>query len=128
MRPVYLRAEFTVEPAPAARGGSTMVMVVNDVEPPRRPYRQTCPYTTFAAIVRWIDVDAGRMFTEHELAKDAKLPFTAVHVAISFLIERGIIDKRTRRSPLTSLTDDVYADGMTEWHAALDTTLKGQTP
>ena len=127
MTPVYERAEFTVEPAPAARGGSTMVMAVNDVEPPRRPYRQTCPYNTFVAIIRWIDVDAGRMFTEHELAKDAGLPFTAVHVAITFLIERGILDKRTRRAPITALTDDVYADGMTEWHAALHKTLKGQS-
>lgn len=51
-----------------------------------------------------------------------------VHVAISFLIERSILDKPTRRAPIETLTDDVYVDAMTEWHAALNTTLKGQTP
>lgn len=33
----------------------------------------------------------------------------------------------SRKAPLTSLSADVYADGMTEWHAALDKHMKGQT-
>jgi hypothetical protein len=49
------------------------------------------------------------------LARQERLPFTQINVALEFLKERGIVDVRHRHC--YPATEDVYLDAMVEYHA-----------
>jgi DNA-binding IclR family transcriptional regulator len=50
-----------------------------------------------------------------EIALKENLPHTQVHVALQFMDERGLVDRRHRRN--YPATPAVHLDAMLEWHA-----------
>lgn len=82
-----------------------------------RTYTHRCELEAFEKAAHAIEETPadGEGTTMQAIVAAANLPFTQVDVALAFLHERGIIDRRHRRNyPATS---SVHLDAMVEWHA-----------
>ncbi len=85
--------------------------------PDGRSYSHRCSLASFETVAHAMDETPaeGAGATMAAIARAESLPFTQVDVALAFLHERGIIDRRHRRNyPASS---SVHLDAMIEWHA-----------
>src|SRR5665213_1831614 len=83
-----------------------------------RTYTHRCPRPAFETIVHAVAETPrqGEGTSLMLIARQEKLPFTQVNVALEFLKERGIVEVRHRRCyPATN--GDLYLDAMVEYHA-----------
>ena len=80
-------------------------------------YSHRCDLETFQTVAHAVEETPadGEGTTLEVLARQEKLPYTRVNVALEFLKERGIVEVRHRRCyPGTS---SVHLDAMVEYHA-----------
>ncbi len=90
--------------------------LVRRVVPARgKPYEHRCPRESFETIAHAVDEFGEAGFTLETLVEREALPFTQVAVALAFLKECGLIERRYRRN--YAATDRVHLDAMTEFHA-----------
>jgi hypothetical protein len=82
-----------------------------------RTYSHRCSLATFETVAHAMGETPaeGAGSTMEAVARAEGLPFTRVDVALAFLHERGIIDRRHRRNYPASRC--VHLDAMIEWHA-----------
>mgnify|MGYP005843741937 CR=1 FL=1 len=95
--------------------------------PDGRTYVHRCCLAVFERVA-WVLQNApaqGRGLAIGEIGRAEDLPHTQVDVALAFLHERGIVDRRHRRSYPAS--QSVHLDAMVEWHA-LREEPSGTTP
>jgi hypothetical protein len=85
-----------------------------------RRYVHRCERKAFETVAHAIEETPaqGEGTSLMQIARQEKLPFTQVNVALEYLKERGIVDVRHRRCyPGTS---SVHLDAMVEFHALAD--------
>lgn len=82
-----------------------------------RSYTHRCSLAAYETVAHAMDETPaeGAGTTMETIARAEDLPFTQVDVALAFLHERGIIDRRHRRNYPASRS--VHLDAMVEWHA-----------
>ncbi len=82
-----------------------------------RTYTHRCTQAAFEAVAHAIDEtpDEGQGTTMPIIACQEGLPYSQVNVAMEFLVERGIIDRRHRRN--YPATVSVHLDAKVEWYA-----------
>jgi len=82
-----------------------------------RPYSQRCPLAAFQAVALELD-DASAGLTREDLRQRTGLPWCQVAVALWFLDERSIIDRKGKRGGrYVPATEAVVEDALTEYHA-----------
>jgi hypothetical protein len=82
-----------------------------------RTYAHRCEKAAFEAVAHAMEETPadGRGRTLGEIVAAESFPHTQVDVAMAFLADRGIIERRGRRNFPASAA--VHLDAMTEWHA-----------
>ncbi len=82
-----------------------------------RNYTHRCELEVFEKVAYAMEetLSEGEGTTMPVIVAAEDLPFTQVDVALAFLHERGIIDRRHRRN--YPATTSVHLDAMVEWHA-----------
>lgn len=82
-----------------------------------RPYIHSCDKATFEEVLhRCGELECGITIASVVRRPGGELAFSAVATALAFLYDRGILgDERGRTMAIG--VDDVYLDGMTEFHA-----------
>ena len=82
-----------------------------------RTYTQRCGQQVFEAVAHALNQTPreGAGTSVDRLARQEKLPFTQVNIALEFLKERGIVEVRHRHC--YPATQDIYLDAMVEFHA-----------
>jgi hypothetical protein len=86
-----------------------------------RTYTHRCEKAAFETVAHALAETPkdGNGTSQPKVARQEKLPYTQVNVALEFLKERGLVDVRHRRCyPATS--GDLYLDAMVEYHALAD--------
>jgi hypothetical protein len=85
--------------------------------PDGRTHSHRCSLAAFETVANAMDETPaeGAGATMAAIARAESQPFTQVDVALAFLHERGIIDRRHRRNYPASRS--VHLDAMIEWHA-----------
>lgn len=93
------------------------LMVRHRAGPDGRSYTHRCSLKVFEIVAHVFDETPpdGNGIGAPDIAKAEDLPFTQVDVAVGFLADRGIIDRRRRRN--CPVSPCVHLDAMTEWHA-----------
>ena len=82
-----------------------------------KPYRHACPLASFEAIAHALD-EAPDGLTREALRERTGLAWSRIAVALLFLDERSIIDRKGKRGRLCiPATEAVHLDAMTEYHA-----------
>ena len=90
--------------------------LVRSVVPARgKPREHRCPRESHETIAHAVDEFADAGFTLETLDEREALPFTQVAIALAFIKECGLIERRYRRN--YAATDRVHLDAMTEFHA-----------
>ena len=80
-------------------------------------YEHRCSLKVYEIVAHVLDETPaeGDGVTMHQIVEAENVPHTQVDVALAFLLDRGVIDRRSRRSyPASS---SVHLDAMIEWHA-----------
>jgi hypothetical protein len=104
----YATAIFSVE-------DGELVMHVAPKE--GKPYRHACPLASFEAVAHAID-EAPAGITRDQLRERTGLAWTRIAVALNFLDERSIIDRRGKRGRLCiPASGTVHLDALTEYQA-----------
>ena len=82
-----------------------------------RGYKHRCDKEVFETVAHAVEETPaqGEGTTLTAIAKNEKLAFTQVNVALEFLKERGIVEVRHRRC--YPATKSVHLDAMTEFYA-----------
>ena len=82
-----------------------------------RTYVHTCEQQAFEQVAWALEETpaSGAGLALGQIVAQEHLPFTQVDVALAFLHERGLIDRRHRRNYPASAS--VHLDAMVEWHA-----------
>ena len=85
-----------------------------------RTYTHRCTKATFESVAHAINETPrqGDGTSGARLARQERLPFTQVNVALEFLKERGLVEVRHRHC--YPATTDVYLDAMIEFHALVE--------
>ncbi|MBX3377500.1 MAG: hypothetical protein KF678_10920 [Phycisphaeraceae bacterium] len=82
-----------------------------------KPYRHTCPQASFEAVACALE-EAPDGLTRDQLREGTGLAWSRIAVALLFLDERSIIERKGRRGQLCiPATEAVLLDAMTEYHA-----------
>lgn len=107
-----MKSKFSMAP-----GGATLIRHII----PRRgqPYQHICEKSTFEEVCHAIDKLSNDHvpFVGEDVVADTGLPSSQVFTALAFLKERcSIVPSGYGRTHETA-SDDVYLDGMVEWHA-----------
>lgn len=92
--------------------------IVRTVEhPDGNSYDHRCPLEALEIVAHVLDETPrdGKGATMPEIVQAENLPYTQVDVALAFLQDRGIIERRRRRNYAAS--GSVHLDAMVEWHA-----------
>jgi hypothetical protein len=82
-----------------------------------RTYQHRCSLEVYEAVAHALEetpVD-GEGVTCVALAEQEQVPFTQADLAVAFLLDRGIVDRRHRRN--YPVGTSVHLDAMIEWHA-----------
>ena len=83
-----------------------------------RPYRHACPAASFEAVAHELDAAGPGGLTREVLRRRTGLPWSRIRVALLFLDERTVLNRRGRRGGVyVPATPAVHLDAMTEYHA-----------